>query len=387
MNTTRLSPSVLSTPSLALLVVAAAATGCAKKLDKLSVNRVVARALTVPDVNQSCEIGVSLRSPLAAATSPKHPARQALLITESTAAMCDEVTAWDYELEKARALSEPVGLDPLQRALAAKDAGIIAERYHQRAAARYIRAWEHGLVEFGDIGNSDECPKLKEYEEFAYFITLVAGIQSVLHDSQSGRTHNVPQETVLRVSRAAHCLQMDEDRDGVKDGIVDGKKFFYVPEALEAAAWAIVPGSGPAGVDPWAILEEVAEKGEKTGVRVARGLQVTLAMNAGMDDLARTIIAEHASSLSEVPTRSSHALLDRYAFLMSQFQSDLIWIAEEGYRTPVFGELPGSAPAGAEEDPFGSGGDPFGDDPFGGDAAPPAAPDSTGTDTLSQEPK
>ena len=75
----------------------------------------------------------------------------------------------------------------------------------------------------------------------------------------------------------------------------------------------------------------------------------------------------------------------------------LMWIAEEGYRTPVFGQLPGAAAAGEDADPFGGGdgSDPFGDDPFGGDPGakapadvPPSdpSPAGDGPDSPAQEP-
>ena len=364
--------------------------GCANKIDKVTVNRVVARALTVPDLNQSCEIGVSLRSPLAATTKESKPPRKALLISEATAAMCDEVAAWEHELARGMARSSATGLAPRQRAIRSKDAGYAADRSHQRAAARYLRAWEHGLVAFGDIGNED-CPKLKPHDELPYLIALVSGIQAVLHDSNSGRTLNVPKDTILQVARGAECLKGDPD----KDGTVDGKKWWYFPEAVQAAAWATIPGSGPQGVDPWAILEEMGSKGESTGVRVARGLQVTIAVNAGRDDIARKAIGAHAAALSAHEQSSTHALLDRYAYLLSLHQSDLFWIAEAGHRTPQFGRLPGGAAAteqAEEDDPFGGdgGSDPFGDDPFGGDPAPPPADPPTegdSPDSPAQEPR
>jgi len=389
-------PSHVTSTRIAGIGAALLLSGCASKIDKLTVNRVVARALTVPDVDQSCEIGVSLRSPLAAATKEEKPARKALLISEATAAMCDEVAAWSHELDRARALSSATGLPPQLRAIQAKDAGYAADRSHQRAAARYDRAWKHGLVSFGDIGEGD-CPKLKSHDEFAYFITLVSGTQSVLHDSNSGRTLDIPQERLLKVVRGAECLRGDPDDDGT----VDGKKWFYFPEAVQAAAWATIPGSGPEGVDPWDVLEEVGAKGEGTGVRVARGLQVTIAANAGREDIVAEAIVRHAAALDAHEQSASHALLDRYAFLLSLHQSDLMWIAEEGYRTPAFGELPGAASAPAEgDDPFGGdgGGDPFGgggdDDPFGGDpgAEPTDVPPSDpfpagdGPDSPAQEP-
>jgi hypothetical protein len=364
-------------------LIGVALSGCASQIDKLTVNRVVARALTVPDVDQSCEIGVSLRSPLAAATKASKPARKALLISEATAAMCDEMASWEFELDRARALSAASGLGPAQRAVLARDAGFGSDRYHQRAAARYLRAWEQGVAEFGEIGTGD-CPKLKEHDEFAYFITLVSGTQAVMHDSQSGRTLNVPQETILAVARGAECLKSDANGDGTRDG----SKWWFAPEALQAAAWATIPGSGPTDVDPWAVLEEMGQKGEASGVRVARGLQVTIAMNAGREDVARDAIVAHARALGEHPTAPSHALLDRYAYLLSLHQSDLLWIAEEGYRTGVFGELPGT-PAGTSEDnadPFG--GDPFGaeGDPFAGEPATESPSDAPPAEEAAESP-
>ena len=80
-----------------VLLLGASLSGCTGKIDKLTVNRVVARALTVPDVDQACEMGATLRSPLAAVSKADKPARQALLITETTAAMCDDVRAWSHE--------------------------------------------------------------------------------------------------------------------------------------------------------------------------------------------------------------------------------------------------------------------------------------------------
>jgi hypothetical protein len=198
----------------------------------------------------------------------------------------------------------------------------------------------------------------------------------VVHDSQSGRTLSIPQEQVLAVSRGAECLMSDRDDDGT----VDGQAWWYAPESMQAVAWALIPGSGPPGSDPWAILDEMSQKGDALGVRITRGLQVTIAMNAGREDIARDAIGAHAAALSAHEQSETHALLDRYAYLLSLHQSDLLWIAEEGYRTPVFGELPG-APAEDEgaDDPFG--GDPFGGDPSGGDpfaSDPPAEPSNDG---------
>lgn len=364
----------MSKPSLAavcLWVLPAALSGCGKKIDKLSIKTVVARSLATPDVDMSCEIGVSLRHALAGLRPEDKPARKALLITETTAAMCDELRAWEVELERAQVMSSKLGLEPVQRATYARDLGYESDRLQQRAAARFMRAWELGNEEFGKVGSGD-CPKLKKYDEFAYFLTLVAGTQAVLYDSRSGRTLGIPQETILDVARGAECIVGDNE----------GADFWFVPQALQGAAWATIPGSGPEGVDPWALLDEMGQKGDSTGIRVTRALQATIAMNAGREDIARSTIQAHAAALDAHDTEPTHALLDRYAYLMTRHQSDLLWYAEEGHRTPVFGELPGTdaSPEGGEPDPFGA--DPFGGDPFGGDPTLDASPNASGEDAV-----
>ena len=364
-------------PALALLapVLASALSGCATKIDKITVKRVVARAMLVPDVGQACQIGASLRSPLAAATREARPAHQALLIAEVTAGMCDEMAAWEHELDQAIALSEARGLPPAQRALVAQDARLQADRAHTRAATRYLRAYEHGVAAFGPLGTA-ACPKLKQREELPYLLSLVAGLQVVLHDSAAGSPLGVPKATILDVARGARC--------------VDDAAWWYGPSAMQAAAWGTIPGSAPDSIDPWVQLDQAARGSDSTGVRVARGLQVTIAVNAGRDDLVQEAIRAHAAAIAATEADPRFALFDRYAYLLSRHQSDLIWAKEAGHRTPVFGVLPGdAAPQGGalDSDPFGAdpfGADPFGDESTGGapveDAPPAGAPPTDDAD-------
>ena len=350
-------------------------TGCAAKVDRIVIDRVVERALRLPDVDQACAIGESMNSPLASVTSDKRPPRQALLISEFTAALCDEADAQAHELAAAQALSPALGLPGAQRAALARDARLAADRSHMRAAARLGRALDHGQAAFGTLG-SESCPRLKAHEELPYMLTLVAGMQLVLHDSAAGGPLGVPKEIILDVARSAQCL--------------DNEDWWYGPAAMQAAAWATIPGSAPDGTDPWAMLAEVAEKSDATGIRVARALQVAISVNAGRDDLAEQAIRDHAAARAETPSSAEFALFDQYALNLSRHQSDLFWMKEEGHRTPVFGELPGdSTPESSPEldgpDPFAE--DPFGADPFGGEEAPgpadepPSTPDDAAPET------
>jgi hypothetical protein len=359
-------------PVLLGLAASLVLVGCAGKVDKIVVKRVVTRALAVPDVDQACEIGVSLRSPLASVSRPERPPRQAVLIAEFTAALCDEARAFEHEIAAGRALSKASGLEPGARAVAARDARLAADRSHARAAARFQRAWEQGNAEFGALGQG-ECPRLKQRDELPFMLALVAGMQVVLHDSAAGSPLQVPKATILDVARAAECI--------------DDDTWWAGPSGLQAAAWATIPGSAPEGVDPWEMLADAAQRSDGTGVRMARALQVTIGANAGRPDVVREGLVGHAAARAATPSSAEFALFDQYALVLSRHQSDLIWLAEEGYRTPVFGELPGAAgPAVPETDPFG--GDPFGGAPFGAEASEAAVPGAapTSTDPIPESP-
>jgi hypothetical protein len=350
------SASVLPRPLPLLGAVAlVAATGCAKKIDKLTIDRVVDRALRVPDVEMACEVGVSLRSPLAGLTKLEKPAHRALLIAEATAGMCDELRAFEAELDAARAMSAAHGLEAGPRAAAARDARLHADRLHLRSAQRYQRAWMHANAHYGTFGEG--CPRsMHERDQLAYLLGLVSGVQAVLHDSSAGSALGVPKEQLLQVARAADCL--------------DDQAWWGVPSSARAAVWATIPGSGPNGVDPWEVLERSATAHEGSGVRVARALQVAIAVNSGRDDVLKTAIPAHASALAATPGDPENLLFDEYARILTLHQSDLVWIAAEGHRTPTFGELPG-APV---PDDAPSGPDPFAEDPF---AAPSPGPSPT----------
>jgi hypothetical protein len=332
-------------------------TSCAKKVDRFTLDRVVERAMPVPDLGQVCALGESLNHAIAALTSAKRPARKALLIAETVSGMCAQLETQQADLDAVRARRN---LGPLGdgRKNEIRDARIRAQRLHGTAAARFDRGFAHLEAEYGPIGG-DTCPNVKEKDEVAYMVGLVAGVLSLLHDKASGNMVGVPLDTINRVGRGASCL--------------DDERWWMTPTALQAAAWATVPGSAPDGVDPMVELEKAAVEGEKSGVRVARALQVVIAVNAGHDEVAATALAAHAKSIAEVPADPAWQLLDAYAMLLSQHESDLIWTSKVGHRTPTFGELPVEESTTDPGPDLFEGADPFGADPF----AEPAPTDET----------
>ena len=329
---------------VALLVGAVA--GCAGTVDRFAVNRIVHQeGARVDDLGKACALGAALAHPLAALGTERRPPRMALIIAETTAGLCGELDSMEAELQSVRARRNWRGLGE-HRVAEMRDARLREQRLHAGAAKRYYRAWAHMTEAFGPFDG--DCPTIRERDEITYLLGLVAGLRALLHDKAGGSTVGVPADVLGEVSRGARCL--------------DNEEWWHAPAALQAAAWAVIPGSGPEDVDPWEVLRSEAEAGDDSGVRVAWSLYVLVAGNAGLRDRVADGIAGHAASLTRTTADPAWLLLDEYALRVSSHESDLLWTEERGHRTETFGELPGpspSAPPEAVQDPFGA-------DPFGG---------------------
>lgn len=340
---------------------------CAGRVDRFTVNRVVPRALVGGDLEMVCALGEGTTYTLMSLPSAENPPNRGKIIGFATAAMCAELSAWEGELATKRAETSLTG--PGQIA-AIKDARIAAAREHAVAGARFWEAFQATEEHYGPVG--EDCPKFNgKRDEMSYLIGLVSGMNALLHDKTAGGPNDVPLDVMPRVARGSVCL--------------DDAKWWGVPGALQAGVWASVPGSGPADVDAWALLDERASVGEASGVRVGRAFQVLLAANAGQSEAAEAGIIRHGQSLNSTPVNPDWRLLDEYARRITLQQSDLIWTAAEGYRTRTLGVLP-AAPVESVEDPFGA--DPFGADPFGADPfGAPAEPEEPAEPTEAAEPK
>jgi hypothetical protein len=187
---------------------------------------------------------------------------------------------------------------------------------------------------------------------------------ALIHDRRGGGTHGIPLDRLLEVARASECL--------------DDATWWHVPMALRAGAWATIPGSGPAGSDAWALLDEAAGKGDVSGVRVARAVQALIAGNSGATDVVEAAIKAHAASLEGTPQASDWALLDQYALQVTTHESDRVWTAAKGHRTEAFGALPSDVKEEIRVPDMFSGSDPFGSPaPAQENGAPPTDTDDS----------
>ncbi|MCB9674946.1 MAG: hypothetical protein H6737_07510 [Alphaproteobacteria bacterium] len=348
--------------SVPLLLVLVALSGCVRKtVDRFTTQRVVPTALRTGDVDRVCKIGEALGHPLQAATAEKNPPDRAMIIADAVAGICDEARAFAHQADGVVAQTVvPAGAG---RVAAVKDALALEERSRERAALRFHSAWKRSNRVFGELGADSSCPRVRERDELTLLVGLVSGTIAMLNDKASGGRNAVPLDTLSRVGRVAPCL--------------DDATWWGVPSALQASAWIVVPGSGPEGVDPWAQLREAAERGEKSGVRLGWALYAEIADNADEPERVREAVKAYFASEAAHPRDPDYAMLDEYGRSIVLHQSDLIWAAERGHRTPRAGELP-TAPSAPPtgDDPFAPADDPFGADPFAEDATDGAAPEA-----------
>ena len=345
-------PCFLSLSRVSVLVFVAigfaANTGCAAKIDALTVKRVLPAGVAHADVERVCSVGMALGIPLEAISDKAH---RALIFADVSAAMCAEDFVRQAQLDAARARATMSG-----EAMVATvtDAKIREGRARTLAARRFALAFQHLEDQYGAVGAGD-CPKIKSRDEIVYLMGLFGGINSMLHDKAGGGHIGVQMDILGKVERGTVCL--------------DDETWWHVPAAFRAAARATLLNSEHG--DPWEALETAATSGEGSGVRLARAVQVMITANAGRDELALAAITAHGASEASIAPNADWVLFDAYAHNISLHESDIYWTKETGHRTPTFGELPGSdEPTEDGPNPFGD--DPFGDDPFGGGEEVPA---------------
>lgn len=319
---------------LILLLLGACLRG---PVDRLTTRSVVGEALRIPDVDRVCRTGGALGHALLAV--PRRPPHRAMIIADTTAALCDAEAARERSLQEL--VERAAGRLDITR-----DHREAARRIRQRGAARFASAFEHTTAVWPWIGES--CGRIRSDDELTYLVGLMAGTLAMLDDKATGGGLGVPLDTLARVGRAARC--------------VDSATWWEVPATFEAAAWTLVPGSAPAGVDPWGALVEAAREGGTSGVRLGWALVAVLAANAGREAIVRTALSEAEVSYETVPAPEEWVLLDTFARDLLQHEADRLAIVEQGYRAT--GLTPPEAPPapvlptvdpfaeGPAEDPF-----------------------------------
>jgi hypothetical protein len=294
-----------------------------------SVKHVVPYVFETGDVDMACKLGVSMGPFLLSFGRVPTPPDRSGIVTMLSAGMCAEADAREAELDQLRALKTG-------RAAEAQDARVREHRVHEVAAARYFQAFQRFTRVFGEPGG--ECKPIAKEDELLYLLGLTGGMLAVLHDRAAGGALGVPMDIPRKVATGAGCL--------------DDGKFWGVPRALQAAVWASVPGTAPAGSpDPFVVFQQSARLGQEKGLRLAGSFYALMAANAGKADELRNAIKEHAAAVRGKPALEAYRTLDRYATMLVEHESDKLWTQATGHRTPVggFGTFPEDETRPAED--------------------------------------
>jgi hypothetical protein len=309
-----------------LLVPCGLGAGCSlnamtgNMMGDYSVKHVVPHVFETGDVDMACKVGVAMGPFLLSFGRVTAPPDRSGIATMLSAGMCAEADAREAELDQLRALKAG-------RPAEAQDARVREHRAHEVAAARYQHAFQHFVRVFGEPGG--ECRMIAKADGLLYLLGLTSGLLAVVHDRAAGGALGVPLDLPRKVATGAACL--------------DDGHFWGVPRALQAAVWASVPGTAPAGVsDPFVVLRQSARAGQEKGLRLAGALLALAAATAGRTDDLHAAIREHAASVRTRPALAAYRTLDRYATMLVEHESDKLWTQATGHRTPVgsFGTFP-----------------------------------------------
>ena len=304
------------------LTVALLSLGCRPGLDRLARHRLVPSLTASSDLAMACTVGEVASGASLSVGRRKRP-DDALTLAGIASGVCIEQQAMGQDLDGRVALA---GLAGDGRVPIATDHQEQARRLHQLAASRFADGYAAARR-----SHPADAPRAED-DQAIYLLGLLSGALSLVNDSAAGGALGVPQNLLLDVARSAASL--DDDR------------WWGIPSALQGTAWAVIPGSGPSGVDPWQVLRDAAAKGDAAGQTIARSLYIFALVNAGRTaELGDALPSATPQATPEWP------LLAAYGVARIQYDLDRVWIEARGHRALRPMVLP--PPAQVVDDPFG----------------------------------
>lgn len=272
--------------------------------------------LTLSDVEMGCNFA-TVNTPLvgAARNFYSDPSLMETVLL-SSAGVCAENQAIVEETRYMRASRD-------KRSDEALDARINQKRLLATAADRQYTAFmrmktkleQKYYFKFGA-----ECPRfVRDFDEMAYLLGSVAGLQAMQNDIASQQAVGVPTDIAPQVERAMNCL--------------DNVKWWGVPQAARAVVWSIIPGADE-GKDVQGTFDTAMGIGETKGVRLAHVMAATAAQSTDNKPRLRSVI-KRFSKIENFKPSTEYRLLDAIAASQITNISDRMWTQNAGTRTPV----------------------------------------------------
>ena len=264
------------------------------------------------DINAACNSGQALGPFITSFEEVGATAHRATLVSLLSAGMCAEDQAREAELRALRALARNLPAT-------VKDARTIEKNARKLAAERFWGAYQRAQISFS-LTEDGPCPKLDgPQDQLTLMLGLCAGVLATLHDKAADSTVGVPANLPLSAAHFAQCL--------------DNKQFWGVPQALHASVQASLPQPTDAP-DPWQELAAATDMGERYRIRLANAFAILVHAAAGHEQQLRQSIKQAAHSFNTAPADGAWRLLDAYAARMITHESDKLWTAATGHRTP-----------------------------------------------------
>lgn len=282
-----------------------------------SKSEMVPYLLTYDDTQMSCSAGEALTPLLMTFEAVGSNPNQMAIMVFTASGMCAESEALEQELRYLRAVKQ-------QQISEAQDARIAQKRWHELAARRQYVAHQRFLLYYGDMPDGQCSEKLdEEFDQLMYMVGLVAGLQSVLNDTQSGQAVGVPRDIAAKVERMATCI--------------DSENWWGLSEGVRAALWNLLPTLAPAEAKPMDVLARIARRGEYSGIRIGHAIWALAAWGNGDKELTKYILRDFAALDRTMKIDPKYRMLDAMARQMLTAISDRLWTGATGTRTPMGG--------------------------------------------------
>lgn len=268
------------------------------------------------DVGMACTSGEALTPLIVATMGLKADPHEISVLLYTSAGLCAEQRALDYELRYMRSSRANLIDD-------AQDARVMQKREAELAARRQYEGYKH-LEAYFEVGKKapigTKCPKFsRDFDQFVYLIGMLTGVQAMVNDIAAQQVVGVPKDIAAKVERGMQCL--------------DNNKWWGAPTATRATIWTLLPGAGEGKGDPWETLKQNMRIGERAGVRLPHAMYAMAAQAKGDEALIRDAIRMYAAS-KESASNPEYRLVDAMAAQIVQNVSDRYWTEKTGSRTP-----------------------------------------------------
>jgi hypothetical protein len=274
--------------------------------------QLVPYVLSTTDLPMACATGTSLNHLLMSFTLSGSGTEKIAVFEYALAAFCVEQAALDAELDTLRAIAA-------QNAAQANDARIRQQRLLKLAAQRQYSAYLNGVEYYGRP--ADGCPRLdSDTDQLAWLLAMLSGLQAVINNMGANSEADIPSRVLKDVIYGSQCL--------------DSEKWWQLPLAIRSGLWAIAPALSQSD-DPWEILQQAAENGQSSGVRLAAAVYLITAASNSDEPLMRNIIRNFSHAKQNSEADHPYALLDAFADALMWRASDKLWTQYKGHRTPA----------------------------------------------------